>query len=63
MLRIHPTMYIVKKDYSPKFWKGKQVFIDAVKWQAGKTGLMLRVVWIWKRPQWFCSSWFKEVKK
>lgn len=63
MLKINPTPYIVQKYYSPSFCKGKIVTVDAIKGTtACRSCIKMRVVDVWKRPEWFDSGWFKEVK-
>ena len=55
-----PIFLEIGCDYSPRFRKGLKAKIDMIasKKDSG-TGIMMRVVNIYKNPTWFCSDFFK----
>lgn len=62
MLRITPTEYIWKKGVDDML-TGKRVTVDAVKGRVHcRSHIMMRVINLWKRPEWYDSGWFKEIK-
>jgi hypothetical protein len=49
----------LKDTYSPRLKKGDVVEVDAIAVRHDCTsGLLLRVVGVWKRPRWFDFGWF-----
>lgn len=48
----------VNKNYSPSMKKGDIVEVDKIRQSDAAGGFSLRVVGVWKKPQWFSILWF-----
>jgi hypothetical protein len=58
MIKITGTA-VMDKDFNDNLKKGDVVKIDALKQDNCQSGIMIRIVGHWSRPQWFDAAWFK----